>query len=93
MYISKLNHGNAAGLTLMASSKPHFLPKTPSPNVVTVGIGVSTDEFGSDAVESVAASYNNMHFITYTHIKTRMLFYLCKGFVSYMSLLNLLTYY
>lgn len=53
MYISKLNHGNAAGLTLMASSKPHFLPKTPSPNVATVGIGVSTDEFGSDAVESV----------------------------------------
>ena len=93
MYINILNHGNTAGLTLMASSKPNFLPKTPSANVATVGIGVSTYEFGSDTVESVAASYNNMHFITYTHIKTRMLFYLCKGFVSYMSLLGLLTYY
>lgn len=51
----------------MTSSKPNFLPKAPSPNVVTVGIRVSTYELRSDTIESVAASYNNMYFITYTH--------------------------
>lgn len=66
----------------MTSSKPNFLPKAPSPNVVTVGIRVSTYELGSDTVESVAASYNNVFHYIHTHIKTRILFYLCKGFVS-----------
>ena len=43
----------------MTSSKPNYLPKTPSPNVITLGIKVSTYKFGEDKIQYIAQSVAN----------------------------------
>ena len=48
------------GLTFMASYKSNYLPKTPSPNRFTLGVGASTYELGGTIPSTALITFTIM---------------------------------